>query len=146
MVALVCLHILLPHHHHCADVYEGTASKMFVKYILLSVCLRFSKFSQVSFVYYMGLCVFNLPIPLMMIAKMCILYLIIIIKSEVRPICHCLGLGHETMVCAVCLSICLWWCQWAKLIGLLIPRDINQPISFALWLHHGGWSEGWLES
>ena len=26
-----------------------------------------------------------------------------IIKSEVWPICHCLGLVHEPMVCAVCL-------------------------------------------
>ena len=33
--------------------------------------------------------------------------LIIIIKSEVWTIIHCLGLGHETMVCAVCLSIFL---------------------------------------
>ena len=31
--------------------------------------------------------------------------LILIIKSEVWTITHCLGLGHETMVCGVCLSI-----------------------------------------
>ena len=30
---------------------------------------------------------------------------IIIIQSEVWTITHCLGLGHETMVCAVCLYI-----------------------------------------
>ena len=36
-----------------------------------------------------------------------ILCLIIIIISEVWTITHCLGLGHETMVCAVCLSIFL---------------------------------------
>ena len=35
------------------------------------------------------------------------LYLIIIINSEVWTNTHCLGLGHETMVCAVCLSIFL---------------------------------------
>ena len=34
-----------------------------------------------------------------------ILCLIIISKSEVWTITHCLELGHETMVCAVCLSI-----------------------------------------
>ena len=33
--------------------------------------------------------------------------LFIIIKSEVWSIIHCLVLGHETMVCAVCLSIFL---------------------------------------
>ena len=36
--------------------------------------------------------------------------LIIIIKSEVWTITHYLGSGHETMVCAVCLSIFLWYC------------------------------------
>ena len=34
--------------------------------------------------------------------------LIIIIKSEVWTIIHCLVLGNETMICAVCLSIFLW--------------------------------------
>ena len=33
---------------------------------------------------------------------------IAIIKSEVWPICHCLELGHETKVCAVCLFIFFW--------------------------------------
>ena len=37
----------------------------------------------------------------------CVLYLIIIIKLEVWIINHCLGLGHETMVCAVCLTMFL---------------------------------------
>ena len=37
----------------------------------------------------------------------CVLYLIIIIKPEVWIINHCLGLGHETMVCAVCLTMFL---------------------------------------
>ena len=27
---------------------------------------------------------------------------------EMWPICHCLGLNHETVVCAVCLPIFLW--------------------------------------
>ena len=54
----------------------------------------------------MGLCAFSLPISLMMILRICVLYvislmmivkicvfyLIIIIKLEVWPICHCLGL------------------------------------------------------
>ena len=40
-----------------------------------------------------------------MIERIYILCLIIIIKSEVWTITHCLGLGHETMVSAVCLYI-----------------------------------------
>ena len=70
---------------------------------LSSVCLRLSHF---SFMQYMGLCIFILSIFLMMIVRIRVLYLVIIIKSEVRHICrHCLGLGHETMVCDVCISI-----------------------------------------
>ena len=64
----------------------------------------------------MGLCVFSLPISLAMIGC-----LIIIIKSEVWTIIHCLELGHKTMVCTVYLSIFLWgkfgqhWysCNWS---------------------------------
>ena len=56
----------------------------------------------------MGLYVFSLPISLVIIERIYILCLIIIIKSEVRTIAHCLGLGHETMVSTVCLSIFLW--------------------------------------
>ena len=45
-----------------------------------------------------------------------VLYLIIIIKPEVWIINHCLGLGHETMVCAVCLTMfLLTHYQWAPL-------------------------------
>ena len=53
----------------------------------------------------MGLCVFSLPISLMMIVRIPVLDLFISIKTGVWPICHCLG--HETMICAVCLSIFL---------------------------------------
>ena len=42
-----------------------------------------------------------------MIESIYILCLIIIIKSEVWTITHCSGLGHETMVSAVCLSVFL---------------------------------------
>ena len=42
-----------------------------------------------------------------MIEKIYIFSLIIVIKSEVRTITHCWGLGHETMVSAVRLIIFL---------------------------------------
>ena len=81
-------------------------SKTLVRYILSSVCLRLNQFSQLSFMQCMGL---SLPISFMMIVRICILHLTIIVTSEVWPICHCLGLGHETMVSALCLSILLWY-------------------------------------
>ena len=61
----------------------------------------------------MGLCV--CPFPLWWLGEYA-LCLIIIIKSEVWTIIHCLGLGHETMVCAVCLSIFLWIRDMARLL------------------------------
>ena len=86
-------------------IWRYWAYKMPVRYILSSVWVRLSIFSQFSFIQYVGLCVFSLPISLVMIGKIYILCLIIIIKSEVWNIIHCLGLGHGTMVCAVCLYI-----------------------------------------
>ena len=79
-----------------------------VRHILSTVWVRLSIFSQLSITQYVGLCIFSLPISLVMIERIYILCLIIIIKSEVWTITHYLGLGHETMVCSVCLSIFLW--------------------------------------
>ena len=67
-----------------------------------------NKLNQLFFMPYIRLCVFSLPISLMMIVRIHALYLIIIIKSEVWPICHCSGLGNETLVYVVCLSIFLF--------------------------------------
>ena len=48
------------------------------------------------------------PFPLWWVGEyIYILCLIIIVKSEVWTITHCLGLGNETMVCAVHLSLFL---------------------------------------
>ena len=79
-----------------------------VRHILSTVWVRLSIFSQLSITQYVGLCIFSLPISLVMIERIYIRCLIIIIKSEVWTITHYLGLGHETMVCAICLSIFLW--------------------------------------
>ena len=43
--------------------------EMPVRYILSSVWVRLSTFSQLSIIQYMGLCVFSLPIPLVMIKR-----------------------------------------------------------------------------
>ena len=54
--------------------------------------------------------VFRLPISIIMFVRMPVLYLIIIIKSEVWIICHRLGSGHAgTILCAACLSIFSWF-------------------------------------
>ena len=70
------------------------------------VCVRLSHFSQLSFMQYMGLCVFIPTNSFAMIVRICVLYLIIIITSEVWIINHCLGLSHKTIVRTVRLAIC----------------------------------------
>ena len=72
----------------------------------------FYLFSRLSIIQYVGLCVFSLPIFLVMIEIIYILCPIIIIKSKAWTVIHCLGLRHETMVCAVCISIYLGICSW----------------------------------
>ena len=55
---------------------------------------------------YMGLCVSDL-----MSARIFVLHLIIIIKSEMVIIKHCLGLGHGTMAYAVSCYILTPFCH-----------------------------------
>ena len=63
--------------------------------------------SIIHYTKYGAVC-FHSPISLVMIERIYILCLIIIIKSEVWTITHCLRSGHETMLSTVCLSIFLW--------------------------------------
>ena len=92
----------------CKLIWRHWTYKMPIRYILSSVWVRLIIFSLSSIIQYVGLYVFSLPaISLVMIERIYILCLIIIIKSEVWTITHCLGSGHETMVPAVCLSIFL---------------------------------------
>ena len=106
-----------------------------VRYILSSVWVRLSRLSLLSsirsIIQDVGLCVFSLPTPRVMIEIIYILCLIIIIKSEVWTITHCLGLGHGTMVCAVCLSIFLLYssalCQWVFDNGGMYQCQGNNP-------------------
>ena len=107
-IVFVCLYITPSHYHHCANfIWRHWTYKMPIRYNLSSVRVRLSIFSQLSIIHNVGLCVFSLPISFVMIERIYILRLIIIIQSEVWTIAHCLGLGHETMVCAASISIFL---------------------------------------
>ena len=110
MVVFVCLNIISTSLSSLGrPIWRYCISKILVSNILsrMCVCLRFSQFSWLSLMQYVGLCVFSLLISLMMIVRIHVLYLIMT-KSEVWPVCHCLGLGHETMVCVVYPSIFLF--------------------------------------
>ena len=69
----------------CKLIWRHWAYKMPVRYILSSLWVILSIFSQSSIMQYMGLCVFSLRISLVMIEEY-ILCRIIIIKSEVWTI------------------------------------------------------------
>ena len=55
----------------------------------------------------MGLCILSWRVSLLMYVRICVLYLIVIIKSEVWTISNCLWFVHETIVCTICLAIFL---------------------------------------
>ena len=95
MVIVVCVQITLHHYHYCADLYESLG---LLKCFSSAFCLEWV--SNIK-------SILILPISFMKIFRICVLYLIII-KSHVWPICHCVGLGHETMVCALCLFVFLF--------------------------------------
>ena len=107
-IVLVCLYSTSSHYHHCENLSEGVELIKCLSDIFCRVWVRLSIFSPLYIIQYLGLYVFSLPISVVMIERIYILCLIIIIKSEVWTITHCLGLGHETMVSAVCLSLFLW--------------------------------------
>ena len=72
-IVFVCLYITPSHYHHANLSEDIDHKKMPVRYILSSVCVRWSTFSQSSIIQYMGLCVFSLPISLVMIEIICTL-------------------------------------------------------------------------
>ena len=106
--------IILKHWHYI----------ILVPYILLSLCLRLYQFSHLYFMKHTGLWVFSLHISLGIIMRICVLYLVIVIKSEIWIINHCLGLSHEPMVCTDCLAcfICAWFALVAFCCGLWFPK------------------------
>ena len=57
----------------CRLIWGHWTTKMLVRYMLPSVCLRLRQFSQSSFIRFMGLCVFSFPNSPVMIVRMCTL-------------------------------------------------------------------------
>ena len=84
------------------------------------------------------------PFPLWWLREY-ILGLIVIIESEVWIIIHCLELGHETVVCAVCLFIYLWWKIGSDLHPYRFPcvneatiKNMSKEITCkAKWIFYG---------
>ena len=84
----------------------------------------------------MGLRVFDLPVFLLTIVRICVLFLIIkiVMKSEIWITSHCLGLGNETMVCTLCLVVFSLWpsdTTWRY----LIPPWLRRHNDVIKWKH-----------
>ena len=110
-IGFVCLYITSSHYHHCANLSEDIELIKCLQDILCRVCEWHKAYSLSYPLYNIWGCVFAIyPFPLWWLRG----YILcsIIFKSEVWTITHCLGLGHETMVCAVCLYIliCTYVC------------------------------------
>ena len=107
----------------CKLIWRHWTYKMPVRYILSSVWVRLSIFSPLSIMQYVGLYGFSLPISLVMIERIYILCLIIIIKSEVWTITHCLGLCVRWMSFYILSFFWIWTSGLA--FGNSVPPTTN---------------------
>ena len=100
-----------------------------LKHYLYSRNMLFIKMRKwVYFMHFLGLCTQLIHFSYYDCENSCTLYFIIIIimKSEVWPIYHCLGLGHEIMVSAV--SICIFLLNgyiFSKLCLILLAQYVT---------------------
>ena len=97
-IVLVCLYSTPSNYHHCANLSGDIELIKCQSDIFCRVCKIKNILSVIHYTICRAVC-FSLPISLLMIEIIYILCRIIIIKSEIRTITHCLGLGHETMKC-----------------------------------------------
>ena len=115
------LYITLPHYHY-ADVSEDIGhAKSCQVYAVECVIKINSIFSILQQAIHVAVCIQVTHFAIDACEIECIFFyliIIIIIKSEVWNMCHCLWLGHETMVCAVCLSMFLhtWFQGYLSLV------------------------------
>ena len=106
-IVLVCLYSTLSHYHHCANLSEGIELIKCLSDIFCRVCKIKHILSVIHYTICGAVCFQFTHFSCDDWENRYILCLIIIIKSEEWTIIHCLGLGHETMLSAVCLSIFL---------------------------------------
>ena len=105
----------------CKLIWRHLTYKMPVRYILSSVWVRLSIFSQL---YNIWGCVFSVCQSPLWWLRWYLLCLIIKIKSEVWTITHCLGLGHETMLCTICLYS---YCSISEIANIIAVVCLSSP-------------------
>ena len=144
-IVLVCLYSTLYHYRHCANLFEGIEFMKCLSDIFVECA---SKIKHIVSVIHYTTCG---PVCFQFTHSSCdeweniyILCLIIMVKSGVWTITHCLGLDHETMVSTVCFSIYLQGntantCQFAlnSLIYINLPNDYGHIaclVMYFLWM------------
>ena len=103
LVVFVSLHITLPHYHHYADASEGIDLLKYLSGTFCPVCVKDWVNCLNYFHAVCGPVCIQLTTFFVMTVRIRVLYLIIIIKSDVWSICR-LELGHDE----VCLSMFSW--------------------------------------
>ena len=118
----VCLHMALSHYHHCANSSEGVEHINCLSGIICRLCLRWI----ISIIVHAieRLDVFSLSLYLVMIVRICVLYLIIITESELWIYSYSLCLGHDILTCTVCLVMLLCSCLNNKERGCICLLNI----------------------
>ena len=107
-IVFVCLYITPSHYYHCANLSEDIELKNACQIYFFKCASKITHLLSVIYYTIRGAVCFQFTHFLVMIERIYILCLIIIIKSEVWTITHCLGSRNETMVCAVCFFVFLW--------------------------------------
>ena len=95
----------LPHCHHYADVFEGIELPTTFQIHSVQCVSKMKSLNYLSCDIW-G-CLYS-ACPFLLWEYIYIYFILLSSsKSEIWPICHCLRLGHETMVCAACFYIFL---------------------------------------
>ena len=107
-IALVCLYCTPFHYHHCANLSVGIELIKCLSDIFCWVCKIEHILSVIHYTICVAVCFQFTHFSCNYWDNIYLLCLIVIIKSEVWTITPCLGLGHETIVSVVCLSLFFW--------------------------------------
>ena len=100
-----CLNIALSGYRHYADLSESI--EHYCQIYSVKCVSKIKHFPSIIFYAIYGAVCFQFPIIILMTEI--IIALQSSPKSETLTTSHCLGLGHETMVCVSCLAMVLWY-------------------------------------
>ena len=115
-MVFVYLYITPSHYHHCADLSEDFELIKRLSDILIECVSKIKHIHSIIHYTICGVVCFQFThFPCDDWVNIYVLCLIIIIKLWVWTITHCLGLRHETLVCAVCLSV--FFCIYVYMDG-----------------------------